>query len=223
MAQTLSVTRRGVLEAVADLVPRSKGVEPVLVAIDGVDGAGKSLFANELAGVLRSRDRPVIGASVDDFHRPRSERYRLGRSSPVGYWLDSYDYVALSENLLAPLGPGGPRRYRTGIHDVETDEPLDRPWATAPPRAALIMDGIFLHRDELLGVWDFSVYLDVPVEISVARMVERDGANPDPNHPSNTRYVEGQRLYLDACRPWERADVVIDNADWRAPILIGRP
>ena len=83
----------------------------------------------------------------------------------------------------------------------------------------LLLDGIFLHRDELVSVWDFSVYLEVPEETSVARMVERDGANPDPNHPTNTRYVQGQRLYLDACRPWERATVAVENADWRDPVL----
>ena len=208
MAQTVSDVRQSLLETVAELIPHPISVEPVLVGIDGVDGAGKSHFADELAEVLRSRDRAVIRASVDDFHRPRRERYRLGRYSPVGYWLDSYDYPALRENLLGPLGSGGAsRRYRTGVHDVATDEPLDRPWRTAPPGAVLLLDGIFLHRDGLVSVWDFSVYLDVPEETSVARMVERDGANPDPKHPSNTRYVQGQRLYLDECRPWERATV----------------
>jgi uridine kinase len=34
------------------------------------------------------------------------------------------------------------------------------------------------------------------------------------------RYVEGQRLYFDACRPWERADMVIDATDLDAPRLI---
>lgn len=223
MTQTVSDVRRGVLETVAELIPRPIGTEPVLVAIDGVDGAGKSLFADDLADTLRWRDRAVIRASVDDFHRPRSERYRRGRSSPIGYWLDSYDYRALRGNLLWPLGSGGSRRYRTGIHDVRSDEPLDRPWRTAPPGVVLLLDGVFLHRDELVRVWDFSLFLDVPVEISVARLVERDGANPDPNHPSNIRYVQGQRLYLHASHPWERATVVIDNADWGAPLLRSRP
>ncbi len=223
VAQTVSDVRRSLLETVAELIPRPIGDEPVLVGIDGVDGAGKSHFADELAEVLRGRDRAVIRASVDDFHRPRSKRYRLGRYSSLGYWLDSYDYAALEENLLGPLGSGGNRRYRTGIHDVVTDEPLDRPWRTAPPGAVLLLDGIFLHRDELVAVWDFSVFLEVPVETSVARMVDRDGANPDPKHPSNTRYVQGQRLYLDECCPWERATVVVENSDWRVPVLRGRP
>lgn len=79
------------------------------------------------------------------------------------------------------------------------------------------MDGIFLQRDELRSCWDLAVFLDVPFEVSVARMAARDGSNPDPTHPSQARYVEGQRIYLRTCDPRERADVVVDNAD------LGRP
>ena len=79
---------------------------PVRVAIDGVDGAGKTTLANELAGPVRSLNREVIRASVDGFHNPRSIRYRLGRHSPKGYFTDSFNYAALKADLLLPLGPG---------------------------------------------------------------------------------------------------------------------
>lgn len=39
-----------------------------------------------------------------------------------------------------------------------------------------------------------------------------DGA-PDPDHPSNARYVEGQRRYLERCDPAARAAVVVDHRD----------
>jgi uridine kinase len=48
------------------------------------------MFADELAAALGRAGRPVLRASVDDFHRPRAERYRRGRESAVGYWLDAY-------------------------------------------------------------------------------------------------------------------------------------
>ena len=55
------------------------------VAIDGVDGAGKTTLANELAPRLELEGRPVIRASVDGFHNPRIVRYRLGKTSPEGF------------------------------------------------------------------------------------------------------------------------------------------
>lgn len=79
------------------------------------------------------------------------------------------------------------------------------------------VDGLFLHRDELADAWDVSVFLDVPFTVSVPRGAARDGGEPDPVHPSNARYVEGNRLYFAACAPWERATVVVDNTDLARP------
>ena len=84
-----------------------------------------------------------------------------------------------------------------------------------------MLDGLFLHRQELRDYWDLSIYLDVPFAVSAARMAVRDGTNPDPEHPSMARYVGGQRLYLAECNPAGLADFVIDNADWDQPLVRG--
>lgn len=214
-----SARRREVLLAVAARVPAPVGADAVRVAVDGVDGSGKSVFADQLAGVLREQARPVVRASVDGFHHPRVERYRRGRSSPSGFWLDSFDYDLLRHDLLDPLGPAGSRRYRTAVHDLDTDQHLDLPWVVAPPGVVLVLDGLFLHRDELYEMWGLSVFLDVPFEVTVVRMAARDGSNPDPRHPSMRRYVDAQRTYFKSCAPAKRADLVIDNTDWDRPAL----
>ncbi|MFZ0030865.1 MAG: hypothetical protein WAK84_03215, partial [Candidatus Cybelea sp.] len=46
---------------------------PTLVAIDGIDGAGKTTLAHELVPFLDRSQRPVIRASIDNFHRPRAQ------------------------------------------------------------------------------------------------------------------------------------------------------
>lgn len=86
------------------------------------------------------------------------------------------------------------------------------PAELVPDQGVVIVEGLFLHRDELAGRWDWSVFLDVPFTESVRRLAERDGSHPDPEHPSMRRYVEGQRIYLASCRPHDRATVVVDNA-----------
>lgn len=209
--------RAEVLRQVAEAVPWSDA--PVLVAVDGVDGAGKSVFAGQLATWLRDAGRPVVHASVDDFHRPRAERYRRGRESPAGFWLDSFDYDRLRGDLLDPLRPGGSGRFRTAVHDLATDRWLDEPWQTAADGTVLVLDGLFLHRDELAGYWDLSVFLDVPFEVTARRMADRDGADADPEHPTMQRYVGAQRLYFDSCDPAGRASIVVDNTDWDRPVI----
>ncbi|WP_216699175.1 hypothetical protein [Arthrobacter sp. H14] len=71
---------------------------------------------------------------------------------------------------------------------------------------------MFLHRDELVDVWDYSLFLDVSFDETARRMAIRDGSDPAPEHPSMRRYVGGQRIYFATARPWERADLVIDNS-----------
>jgi uridine kinase len=212
--------RLRVIRQVAGMIPLPSSQRSVRVAVDGVDGAGKTTFATELITALRELGRYVVHVSADGFHQVRAVRYRRGRDSAEGFWLDAYDYGALAENVLSPFGPNGTHRFRPAIHDVKTDEILDLPWQTAPAKAVLVVDGLFLHRDELAPVWDFSVFLDVPFDVTVARMAKRDGGHQDPKHPSVARYVEGQRLYFSVCSPWRRADLVIDNSNFGRPIII---
>jgi len=212
--------RMDVLKQVAELVPSAVGEDCVRVAVDGVDGSGKTVFADELAEMLRSLGKYVVRVSVDDFHNVRSTRYRRGRLSPEGFWLDSFNYDRLHADVLTPLGPGGSRRYRSAAHDLITDEILDPEYDVAPPGAVLVADGLFLHRDELADAWEFSVFLDVPFEITVARMAARDGTNPDPEHPTIQRYVGAQQLYFKSCSPHRRATLVIDNTTFATPRLL---
>jgi uridine kinase len=205
---------------VASLVPAPAGEDCVRVGVDGVDGAGKSTFARELSEALRRQGRPVVELSVDDWHRPRAERYARGPRSPEGFWLDSFDYGRLVAECLGPLGPGGSRSYRAAGHDLRTDELLFDDPVAAPPGAAVVVDGLFLHRSELEGAFDFTVFVDVPFEVSAARMAVRDGSPPDPAHPDLRRYVQAQRTYLAERSPRDRADLVVDNTELDAPYLV---
>jgi uridine kinase len=208
----MSAPRRSVLDAAA---ARMTGARRV--GIDGVDGAGKTVFADELAEVLRASGQLVVRVSADGFHHPRAVRYRRGRDSPQGFWLDSYDLDRLRHDVLDPFGPGGSGRYRDAAHDVESDAAMNVAWRNAPEGAVLVLDGLFLHRDELVDAWDVSIFLDVPFAVSVPRVARRDGTEPDPTHPSVTRYVQGNKRYFAACAPWDRATVVVDNSDLAHP------
>ena len=215
----VTAERAGLLEAVAVRVPAGRGGACTRVGVDGVDGAGKTVFAAELADTLRRQGREVVQVSLDDFHHVRAIRYRRGRTSPEGFWLDSFDYPRFAAEVLRPLGPGGSRRYRPRGHDLVTDQVLEGPFLTAGAGAVAVVDGLFLHRPELAGLWDFTIFLEVPFEVTAARMADRDGSSPDPSHPSMTRYVEAQRRYFSECEPWAQAGLVVDNADVERPAL----
>lgn len=195
-----------------------------LVGVDGVDGAGKTTFADELAELLRESGLEVIRISMDDYFNPQTKRYAQGRSSAKGYFEDSYDYTRFSDEVLEPLGHGGSGRYRTEAYDLKSESSVKSPWRVAPDHAVVIIDGMFIHRDELCSskkkkVWDLSVWLEVPFEESFLRMASRDEKrNADPEDPRNARYYQGQLLYLQSCDPAHRADIVVENAAPHAPV-----
>ncbi len=211
------------LDQLADILASVACPHPLRVAIDGVDAAGKTSLADELAPLLRNRGRPVMRASVDYFHNPRETRYQRGRGSPEGYFYDSFNYDAVKTLLLEPLGPTGNRQYRCGCFDHETDRPKDYPLEHAPDDAILLFDGVFLLRPELLAYWDFKIFVDIDFATMTERAVQRHAAEygPDPEVRARnlTRYVPGQQLYLDACQPKQHADLIFDNRNFNAPVI----
>jgi uridine kinase len=212
-----------ILQRIATFVGHDNRGQIFRVAVDGVDGVGKTTFADKLGSAIERIGRPVIRSSVDGFHNPRERRYRRGRTSPEGFYLDSYDYAALRTHLLDPLGPGGAGVYAAAVFDHVTDSRLPVRTHVAAAGSVLVLDGLFLHRPELRDIWDFSIFLDAPFEVTIPLGAAHGpgwGGSPDPAAPSNQRYVEGQRLYLREDAPQTCANVVIDYRDLAAPMVL---
>jgi uridine kinase len=202
--------RSTVVAAVADAVP-DRGADCVFVGVDGVDGAGKTVFADELAEAV---DRPVVRISVDDFHNVRAIRRRRGADSAEGFWLDSFNYERLIADVFEPLRTDG--RYRPRAHDLVSDQLVEPPWETAPAGVVVVVDGLFPQRAELAGRWDLVIFLDAPFHITTRRLAARDGPAPR----GYDRYIGAAHRYFAACDPEAHADVLIDNADVAAPRIL---
>lgn len=216
-------------ELIRGLAGRIAAIErphPVRVAIDGVDAAGKTTLADELGDAIRVGGRPVIRATVDRFANPAAVRRRRGVASAEGYFHDSFNYPALIESLLAPLGPGGSLMFRRESFDILKDVSIDAPAERAAPNAVLLLDGIFLHRDEMRGHFEFSIFVKASFDVTVARAETRDlenwGTREAVRARYEQRYVPGQRLYLESVDPERLATVVIDNNDPAAPFEVER-
>lgn len=115
----VTAQREAVLLAVVAAI-ETLGASRAVVGIDGAPGAGKSTFADEIAGRLLERGRSVVRSTTDSFHRPRADRYRLGPTSPEGYYRDSFDLDGIRERLLLPFAAGAHR-----VLVAAFDEPSD--------------------------------------------------------------------------------------------------
>jgi uridine kinase len=170
------------------------------IGIDGVDAAGKTVLAEEVAQLLTKRQRPCVRVSVDYFERPRGERYVRGDLSPEGYYLDAFDVGRFRDHVLSIDGP-------TGL--------------------ALVADGVFLQRSELADLWDATVWVEADLEVAARRGAARDLRWFDPpeelHERYRLRYLPAQRRYIEEQRPRERATFVFRNTDPAEPELVKQP
>lgn len=209
---TWTPQKRDVLDALADDFLHNYSRGRTLLAVDGIDGAGKRPFADALAERLGKGSHPVFRASIDAFHRPRAERYVRGVDSAEGYYLDSFDYELFRRVLIEPFKLGGSAGFVTAAFDVSRDASIEMDWKTGPQDATLVVDGAFLNRPELRGLWNYSIWLDADDRAAAARLFELDGAAGQ-----SPRYPGGQALYLAEANPRERATAIVDNSDPQHP------
>jgi uridine kinase len=223
-----SEARLEMLDRLASLVRQRSAGGTLRVAIDGIDCAGKTTLADELARVLAGARLPVLRASIDGFHNPAQIRHRRrDQDLPRSYYEDSFDYSALRGLLLEPLRADGDHVMRTRVLDFRTDAAVDDPPTRVPRGTVLLFDGVFLLRPELDGYWDLSVFVAIDPATSLQRAITRDvalfGTAAAIVERYQKRYLPGQRLYLSTVRPQERADVLIDNNDPAVPIVLRAP
>lgn len=198
-----------------------------LVGVDGIDGAGKSTLADELAEILTANGGLVVRASIDSFHRPRAERYARGRLSGDGFYLDSHDLHAVRTCLLDRVRSGEP--FCTAIFDEPSDRPIDRTWSTSVGGGVVIVDGLFLQRPELRDAWDLSIWVGGGERVTQQRVARASSGAPADGArlvvhllgwwARVMRYVDGVERYLRECSPREIASFVVDNNDLEHPKL----
>ena len=217
--------RAEMLRHLVDTVTSLSVPHPVRVAVDGRPASGKSTLADELGELLCAGGRSVIRASIDEFMYPKEVRYRRGVDSADGCYHDSFDFDALHESLLRPLGPGGSCSVRGRSYDRETDCVVFPPTKHVTVDEVLLFDGVFLMRPELNDSWELRILVATSFEESLRRARLRDTASLGSvrrvEERFHNRYGPSQTHYSDTVRPIELADVIIDNEnpEWPAWVI----
>jgi uridine kinase len=206
------LSRSELVASLAEEILHNYGKGRAIVAVDGLDGAGKTVFADALAAQLGIGNRAVFRASIDDFHNSRAVRYARGKNSPEGFYLDSYDYETFKRVLVEPFRTGWIGSFVLKAFDLKRDTPFEPKWSSGPADALLVVDGIFLNRPQLKGLWNYSIWLEADETVAAARMLERDGDSTNVE-----RYAGGQALYLAEASPRTTATAIIDNNDFDHP------
>ena len=193
------------------------------IAIDGVDGSGKTVFTRRLYDALTDFKCKVCVVSIDGFHHPKEIRYQRGELSPEGYYYDSFDNDFIVSKVFEPLMQGGDRKIIPRKFDYKTNGSVMPNEMALTDEYYFIFEGVFLHRPELLPYWDFTIFLDCSFSTILERVKKRDlpflKSEQVILQKYEQRYIPGQRLYLSECDPKSKAHLVIDNNNFDHPMI----
>ena len=172
----------------------------LLVGIDGPGSAGKSSFTQALA---RKRSDVTV-VEMDDFFLPSSARLPGDqRSKPIG---PDFDWQRLRAQVLLPLGQDQSGWYQR----YDWDHDCLAEWHTVPVGSVVIIEGIYSTRNELASWYDFTIWLECPPEIRLARGIARSGESIREIWEQD--WMVAEDLYIQSQHPELRADVVIDSS-----------
>jgi uridine kinase len=182
---------------------------PVMLAVAGASGSGKTTLAAELARTLHG-----LHFSLDTYYRDLSHLPLKQRA------LQNFDDPAMIE---APL-------LASHIAELAQGHSIDRPgysfaeYIRVPgeteriqPGAVVVVEGLFtLYFPELRPFYQFSVYVDTPDDVCLARRLKRDieERGRDPESVRRQYDATVRPCGLAFVRPLiDFADLVVDGSD----------
>ena len=158
------------------------GASSRMVAIDGPGGAGKTSLAEWLG-------RRLDGASTihtDDF---------ASWDDQIGWW------PRMLAEVLVPLAAD-----RTAVFMPTSWDGRPRDRIVVQPGELVILEGVTSSRDVFRPYLSYSIWVEAPRELRLARGLARDG---EAMRPQWEEWMAVEDRYIEEERPAKRADLVL--------------
>lgn len=192
-----------------------------LLAVDGIDGSGKSVLAQALVAALEHEGTGAALLRVDDFRRPVTWK-AVGRAEVDVYYDDYYDLTRLDEGAQAFLA--GASGVSVPVFDSASESISGERWVAFEGAMVLVVEGVFAQRARSVRERGCVVYLRTSFEEARRRILARDTARgrtlADVSHRIDARYFPAQERYLREHDPVTRAAVLVEHERLGAPALL---
>ena len=193
MAQNITLeTLCSILTAALDQHP----TKPLVLALDGRCGSGKTTLANALA-----RQFPAsVVLHTDDFYLPPAQCAHGWEQTPCA----NMDLARLRDEALRPAYAGQPVQYRA----YSCREGAYQPAQELPTQPLVILEGSYSHHPLLTGYETLRVFVTCSKDEQVRRLQEREG---ERYANFAARWIPLEEGYFAKYQIAENADFVVDT------------
>jgi uridine kinase len=145
----------------------AQSAHPLVIGIAGCSGSGKTTLARELATQLEATLFPLDLYYRDLSQFPLDTRHKRNFDHP-----DSLESELFIEHVRS-LANG--QSIQRPVYDFKSHSRVAGAFDPIVPGRVVIVEGILaLHYDELIPLYNFSIYVDAPNEVCLKRRIHRD-------------------------------------------------
>jgi uridine kinase len=176
--------------------------KPILVALDGRSGTGKSTIAKKIAERLGG-----VEIIADDFWAGGSND-EWDRKSPKEKAELAIDWKRIRTEVLEPLLAGKSASWQP--FDWKAGHGLSQDLLHSEPKPLIVLDGAYSTRPELQDLIDFSILVEIPDDTD-RRTRLRERESEEYMNDWHGRWDIAEDYYFSEVRPRESFDFVISN------------
>lgn len=184
----------------------------LLVAISGIDGAGKGYITRKMAELLVRQNLKIATINIDGWLNLPNQRFSA--LQPAQHF---YDHAIRFNELFAQLVL--PLRDRRSIHlaadyTEETATEYRQHLYHFEDIDIILLEGIYLLKQPFQGIYDLSFWIDCSFETALMRAIARsqEGLSPaDTRTAYETIYFPAQRIHFERDQPQQAATAIIPN------------
>lgn len=190
----LKSTTTGSFDELIEIIQRIPTSQPIIVAISGFCGSGKSTLTAKLQERLEGATHIPGDAFMVDRLNLRTDDW------------STIDRARIIEQVIKPVRNGKSIKYQV----YDWDKNVAEEWRVIPHPKILLLEGIGTIHPDIIPYLDYIVWVERSQEEAVAQGIRRDHEERGDNHDDlwHEFLIPNDREYFAKHQPREKADFI---------------